>query len=144
MLSDGKVGELLLTDSRQDALLDGFNSWTLPVDGKQTIVSLFRSQVAATPSAPAVSFAGKVLSYVQLDHITDALASRIASFGLGREDVVSVLIGRSEMMAVASLGVLKAGCAYQPLDPSYPQERLNFMIADASAKLLVADAEYRP
>ncbi|MBQ2514792.1 MAG: amino acid adenylation domain-containing protein, partial [Bacteroidales bacterium] len=71
-------------------------------------------------------------------------ASRIASFGLGREDVVSVLIGRSEMMAVASLGVLKAGCAYQPLDPSYPQERLNFMIADASAKLLVADAEYRP
>ena len=47
-------------------------------------------------------------------------------------------------MAVASLGALKAGCAYQPLDPSYPEERLNFMIGDASAKLLIADAQYRP
>ena len=46
-------------------------------------------------------------------------------------------------MAIASLGVLKAGCAYQPLDPSYPKERLNFMMQDASAKLLIADEELR-
>lgn len=42
-------------------------------------------------------------------------------------------------MVIASLGVLKAGAAYQPLDPSYPPERLNFMINDSSAKLLIAD-----
>ena len=47
-------------------------------------------------------------------------------------------------MAIASLGALKAGCAYQPLDPSYPKERLNFMMQDANAKLLIADEELRP
>ena len=46
-------------------------------------------------------------------------------------------------MAIASLGVLKAGCAYQPLDPSYPKERLNFMVKDAAARLLIADASLR-
>ncbi|MBQ9192890.1 MAG: amino acid adenylation domain-containing protein [Bacteroidales bacterium] len=144
LLDDGKVEDLTPSDARQQKLLDGFNAWTLPVDDRETVVSLFRRQAAATPEAPAVQFEGKVLTYGALDEMTDRLAARIASFGLGRENVVSVLIGRSEMMAVASLGALKAGCAYQPLDPSYPEERLNFMIADASAKLLVSEARYRP
>ena len=144
MLKDGKVEELALTTAAQEAVLDGFNAWTLPVDTTQTVVSLFRAQAAATPKTEAVRFGDKTLTYRQLDDVTDRLAAHIASLGLGREDVVSVLIGRSERMAVASLGALKAGCAYQPLDPSYPQERLNFMIGDASAKLLIADAKYRP
>ena len=143
MLVDGPVTALPMTDAAQEELLDSFNTWTLPVDDSQTIVSLFRARAAATPDAQAVRYRDKVLTYGELDAMTDRLAAYISSLGMGREDVVSVLIGRSEMMAVASLGALKAGCAYQPLDPSYPQERLNFMISDASAKLLIADAEYR-
>ena len=143
MLQDGPVTALSMTDAKQESMLDGFNHWSIPVDTTQTIVSLFRAQVQRTPSAPAVRFQDKVLTYKQLDAVTDRLAAHIASLGLGREDVVSVLIGRSERMSVASLGALKAGCAYQPLDPSYPPERLNFMIGDASAKLLIADAQYR-
>ena len=139
MLTDGKVEALTPSDARQKALLDSFNAWTLPVDGRETIVSLFRRQASATPKAPAVRFEGKELTYGELDDLTDRLASRISSLGLGREDVVSVLIGRSEMMAVASLGALKAGCAYQPLDPSYPTERLSFMVKDAKSSLLTAD-----
>ena len=144
MLQDGPLNALAFTDKKQEKLLDGFNHWTLPVDTTQTVVSLFRAQAAATPEAEAVRFGDKTLTYKELDDVTDRLAAHIASLGLGREDVVSVLIGRSEKMVVCSLGALKAGCAYQPLDPSYPQERLNFMIGDASAKLLVADATLRP
>ena len=144
LMADGPVSGLTLTDQKQEALLDGFNHWELPVDTTQTVVSLFRAQAAATPDAAAVRFGDKTLSYRELDEVTDRIAAHIASLGLGREDVVSVLIGRSERMAVASLGALKAGCAYQPLDPSYPQERLNFMIGDASAKLLIAEADLRP
>ena len=143
MLQDGPLAGVPLVGKSQEKLLDGFNKYTLPVDGTQTIVSLFRAQAAERPDAPAVSFNGKVLTYKELDDVSDRLAAYIASLGLGREDVVSVLIGRSERMAVASLGALKAGCAYQPLDPSYPEERLNFMIGDAAAKLLIADAGYR-
>ena len=144
MLADGPLGQVALTGPAQEQLLDGFNAYSLPVDDTQTIVSLFRAQAALHPEAPAVSFEGKVLTYKELDDVSERIAAHIASLGLGREDVVSVLIGRSEMMAVASLGALKAGCAYQPLDPSYPEERLNFMIGDAAAKLLIADAKFRP
>ena len=144
LLSDGPMAGIRLIAAPQEKLLDGFNAYTLPVDTTQTIVSLFRAQAAQQPDAPAVFFEGKTLTYKELDEVSDRIASHVASLGLGREDVVSVLIGRSEMMAVASLGALKAGCAYQPLDPSYPEERLNFMIGDAAAKLLIADAKYRP
>ena len=144
MLADGPMDAIPFIGASQEKLLDSFNAYTIPVDDKETVVSLFRAQAAKRPDAPAVFFEGKTLTYKELDAVSDRIASHIASLGLGREDVVSVLIGRSEMMAVASLGALKAGCAYQPLDPSYPEERLNFMIGDASAKLLIADAKYRP
>ena len=143
MLADGPLGELALVGKSQEKQLDSFNAYTLPVDDKQTIVSLFRAQAAAHPKAPAVLFESKTLSYQELDEASDRIASYIASLGLGREQVVSILIGRNELMAVASLGALKAGCAYQPLDPSYPEERLNFMVEDAAASLLIVDAQYR-
>ena len=66
------------------------------------------------------------------------------SNGLGRGDVVSILIPRNEFMAIASIGALKAGCAYQPLDPTYPPERLSFMMKDSDAKLLITTEELRP
>ncbi|MBQ1486913.1 MAG: non-ribosomal peptide synthetase, partial [Muribaculaceae bacterium] len=113
-------------------------------DDSQTIVSLFRQQVKATPDALAAVYLDKRFTYAQVDEISDRIAAHIANKGLGAEDVVSVLIPRCEWMPIASLGVLKAGCAYQPLDPSYPKERLNFMMQDASAKLLIADEELRP
>jgi non-ribosomal peptide synthetase component F len=69
-----------------------------------------------------------------VDEISDRIAGFVHSKGIGKENVVSVLIPRCEYMVIASLGVLKAGAAYQPLDPSYPPERLNFMINDSSAK----------
>ena len=144
MLQDGTVTALSLTNARQETLLDGFNAWTLPVDKQQTIVSLFRKQAAGTPDALAVSYGNTTLTYGELDRLSDRIAAYISAAGLGREDVVSILIGRSELMAVTALGALKAGCAYQPLDPSYPPERLNFMIGDASAKLLIAEESLRP
>ena len=111
------------------------------MDLSLTIVDLFRKQARATPDAPAVLFDGKTISYKELDAYTDALAAKILSYGLGEEDVVSVLINRNAWMTKASLATMKAGCAYQPLDPSYPTERLNFMIQDSGAKLLIADKE---
>ncbi len=133
----------MATDS-QVATLDSFNNNDVDYDDSQTIVSLFRRQTQATPDAVAVVYQEKQFTYAQVDQLSDRIASHIAGLGLGTEDVVSVLIPRCEWMAIASMGVLKAGCAYQPLDSSYPKERLNFMMKDASAKLLIADADLRP
>ena len=138
-----KLQQVSLLDAEQTAILDSFNQTEVPYDNTQTIVSLFRRQVAQTPNNMAVVYHDNKYTYREVDDITERMAAYIVAKGLGREDVVSILIPRCEWMPIAALGVLKAGCAYQPLDPSYPAERLNFMIQDASAKLLIADESLR-
>ena len=134
-----------LLNEAQTAVLDSFNQTEVPYDDTQTIVSLFRKQAAETPDNLAVVYHDVRLTYKEVDERTDAIAARIIEV-IGndtKEKVVSILINRSEWMVVASLAALKAGCAYQPLDPSYPAERLNFMMKDASASLLIADPDLR-
>ena len=143
-LTQEYLRDINIATAGQVATLDGFNPGELEYDNSQTIVSMFRQQVKATPDAIAVVYLDKRFTYAQVDEISDRIAAYIVGKGLGAEDVVSVIIPRCEWMPIASLGVLKAGCAYQPLDPSYPKERLNFMMQDASAKLLIADEELRP
>jgi len=143
-LTEANLRDVNITTATQVELLDSFNNTDVDYDTTQTIVSLFRQQAKATPNNIAVVYKNKQYTYAEVDETSDRIAGYIASKGLKTEDVVSVLISRSEWMSIASLGVLKAGCAYQPLDPSYPKERLNFMMQDAGAKLLIADEDLRP
>ena len=142
-LTQERLCDISMTTASQMALLDFFNDTDRPYDDTQTVVSLFRRQAKATPTAEAVVFKDHRYTYAEVDDISDRIAGYIISKGLGVGDAVSIIIPRSEWMAVASLGILKAGCAYQPLDPSYPKERLNFMVQDAAAKLLIADESLR-
>ena len=154
---DAKLKSVSLLDDKQTVLLDSFNNTDVPYDNTQTVISLFRKQVESVPDNIAVIYHDVRLTYKEVDEMSDRIAGYIVSsfkFQVSstseaakpitsEEPVVSILIPRSEWMVIASLGVLKAGCAYQPLDPSYPKERLNFMMQDASAKLLIADEELR-
>ena len=142
-LTQEYLRDINITTASQIEVLDSFNQTDVDYDDTQTIVSLFRRQAKATPENIAVVYKDLKFTYAEVDAISDRIAGFVAAKGLGAEDVVSVLIPRCEWMAIASLGVLKAGCAYQPLDPTYPKERLNFMMQDASAKLLIADEELR-
>ena len=139
-----------LTNDAQLQVLDSFNQTEVPYDDTQTIVSLWNKQVAETPDNIAVVYQDTRLTYKEVDERADAVAAKIIEVSKSRnpevskESVVSILINRSEWMVLAALGALKAGCAYQPLDPSYPAERLNFMMKDANAAVLIADEELRP
>ena len=138
--ADKPLRSISLMDNAGVSLLDSFNQTEVDYDDTQTIVSLFRRQVAETPDNLAVVYHDVRLTYQEVDERTNAIAAAVQEkIAISKEPVVSILIGRSEWMVLASLGVLKAGCAYQPLDPSYPSERLNFMMQDADAKLLIAD-----
>ena len=143
-LTQEKLSDISIITSAQQEVLDSFNQTDAPYDDTQTIVSLFRRQAKTTPDKTAVVFKDKRFTYAEVDEISDRIAGYIASKGLGLEDIVAVLIPRCEWMAIASLGIIKAGCAFQPLDPSYPKERLNFMMQDTGTRLLIADEELRP
>ena len=103
------------------------------------VVTLFERAAKKYPDNNAVIFRGRKITYKELDGITDKVASYIRSKGIGREDIVSILVPRGEYMVICALGALKSGAAYEPLDPSYPPERLNFMVKNAKAKLVVAE-----
>ena len=140
--ADKPLRSISLLDNAGTGLLDSFNQTSVEYDDSETIVTLFRRQAKETPDNLAVVYHDVRLTYREVDERTDAIAALVGSkVEGGKDNVVSILIGRSEWMVLASLGVLKAGCAYQPLDPSYPAERLNFMMQDADAKLLIADEE---
>ena len=105
------------------------------------IINLIKQQAFATPENIAVVY--NQVSYTYRDVMAQAsgIAQQVSQAGLVQEDVVGILIPRSQWLAIAPLGVLAAGCAYMPLDPAYPAERLNFMLSDSRAKLLIADRE---
>ena len=99
---------------------------------------LFAQQAARTPDAVALVFGDATLSYRELDTRSNQLAHHLRTLGAGPETIVGLCVERSFDMVVALLGILKAGAAYLPLDPDYPQERLQYMLADAGARLLAA------
>ena len=106
----------------------------LPADG--TLVRLFEAQAARTPDAPAVTGGGRTLTYAQLDAAANGLAHRLRdAHGVGAESIVGLCLARTIDMVVGILGTLKAGAAYLPLDPTYPPERLAFMIDDSRVAL---------
>ena len=121
-----------------------FNNTACEYDRSKTIADMFEELVQTIPDHTAVVFKDKKYTYRELDEISDRLGKYIASQGIGSEDVVSILIPRCEYMAIAPMGVIKAGAAYQPLDPTYPRDRLMYMMEDSSAKLLIADRELLP
>ena len=129
----------MLTDN-QLRLLDENNHYENDCEITD-IVTLFRRSAEKSPKNIAVVFKDKRFTYQEIDRISENIAAHLKKAGIGRENVVSVLIPRCEYMPIAALGILKTGAGYQPLDPSYPVERLSFMIQDADAKYLIADRE---
>ena len=141
MLSAETVGDISLAGYREIELLKQWNQTETEYDRTATVVSLFREAARKYPANTAVIYEDEKLTYEEVDRRSDAIAAYIGKLGMGKEDVVSILIPRGTYQVVASLGALKAGCAYQPLDATYPTERLNFMIGDSSAGLLITDDE---
>ena len=100
-----------------------WNATAAPVPAT-TLPALFAAQAARTPEATALVFEGETLSYAALEAAANRLARRLLALGVGPGTIVGVCLERSFELVVALLGTMKAGAAYLPLDPGYPQARL--------------------
>ena len=132
------IDEIQLVDEETEARLEALNHFEHEYEITD-IVTLFRRQAEKTPDNTAVVYLDHIYTYKEVDRITENIAAFLRSRGVGKNQAVSVMIPRCEYMPIAALGIHKAGAGYQPLDPSYPSERLEFMIEDADAKYLIAD-----
>ncbi len=107
----------------------------------ETITSLVAGQAARHARKVAVVDGTTRLSYRELLARADNLAARLSAGGVGRGVFVGLACVRSARLIIGMLGILRAGAAYVPLDPAYPEERLNFMVADAGIRLVVGDKQ---
>ncbi|MFI6146440.1 amino acid adenylation domain-containing protein [Streptomyces sp. NPDC051109] len=113
---------------------------TAPETAPRLAMERLAERIRLTPAAVAVSGGGRSLTYAELDAASLALARRLRAAGIGPESLVGVCLGRTVDLAVALLGVWRAGAAYLPLDPAHPRARREFTVGDAGVEWVVADA----
>jgi amino acid adenylation domain-containing protein len=133
------VGELPVLSSESRALLQKWNETDRPLPPQATALAMFEAQAAKTPSALAVRDARASLTYRELDERANYIAGKLVGLGISPEDLVGVCVDRSVQTPAALLAVWKAGAAYVPLDPDFPEERLAFIVKDSGVKVLLTE-----
>ena len=126
LLQPAEIQELVFDRNQTDAAYPS-----------RCVHELFERQAASTPNAVAVTFGRETLTYSELQARSAELAAFLQKQGVGPGQLVGICLDRSVEMVIAILGVLKTGGAYVPLDPAHPKERLDFILGDAGAKVLL-------
>ncbi|HEX8275252.1 MAG TPA: amino acid adenylation domain-containing protein, partial [Longimicrobiaceae bacterium] len=141
---EAKVWELeLLTGAEREQVVRRWNDTDAPYPVEGGLAALFEAQAARTPDVPAAVFGGDSLTYAELDRRADALAARLRSLGVGADARVGLCAERSLELVVGVLGALKAGAAYVPIDPAYPEDRVAYMLDDAGISVLLTQERLR-
>ncbi|MFD6150033.1 amino acid adenylation domain-containing protein [Streptomyces sp. NPDC060243] len=132
----------LATDEELRLVLDEFNATERALP-PTTLIGPIEARAAHTPDAPALVLGDTVLSYAELTARANRLAHHLTTLGAAPGATVAVSLPRSVDLVVALVAVLKTGAAYLPLDPEYPAERLEFMLADAAPVCALTDTDGR-
>ncbi|WP_277884426.1 amino acid adenylation domain-containing protein [Paenibacillus polymyxa] len=127
----------LLTKQEREHIIQVWGNTTAEYQREQTIHGLFEEQVLQTSDQTAVYFEGQQLTYHELNERANRLARTLRSYGVKADSLVSLMTERSVDMIVGILGILKAGGAYIPIDPTYPEERIRYMLDDSGTELLL-------
>ena len=129
----------LLGAAEEHQVLLEWNDERVSYPGGDFVHELFAAWAAAVPDSVAIVSPGQVLTYGELGDRAERLAVRLRDLGVRPESLVGIYVERSPEMVVGLLAILKAGGAYLPLDPSYPPERLAFMVEDAGVTVLLTE-----
>jgi amino acid adenylation domain-containing protein/non-ribosomal peptide synthase protein (TIGR01720 family) len=141
---EGKVGSLnVLTNRERQILLEEFNATRTDYPTNKSILDLFRDQVSARGESLALLFEQQHINYADLDRRSNQLAHLLKSKGVTEGTLVPICIERSVEMIVGIFGILKAGAAYVPIDPDYPEERINYMLQDIGGSLIISNEAVR-
>lgn len=135
---DVRIADIvMLSEEERNEVLYRFNDTALEYPRTRTVHQLFEEQVERTPEGTALVFEGQRLTYRELNRRANRLAWTLRAKGVGPDQVVGLMVDRSMEMVIGLLGVLKAGGAYLPIDSEYPVERVNYMLSDSRASILL-------
>ncbi|MDM8517687.1 amino acid adenylation domain-containing protein [Desulfobacterales bacterium HSG16] len=132
----------ILSEAEKKLVLIDFNDTKTSYPADKTIIDIFEEQVKLTPDNIAVIFEDKSLSYKELNELADTMAFSLRkNYRIEPDDIVGVITHRNEQMIISLLGIMKAGGAYLPIDPEYPQKRIDYMIKDSGCKIVLSSDE---
>ncbi|MBS0237569.1 MAG: LLM class flavin-dependent oxidoreductase [Proteobacteria bacterium] len=141
---DAKIGDLPRLPSQDSRLVrETWNATDKPLPGPSCVHEAFEEQADRTPDAVALVDGDRSITYRELDKRANQVAHEILAQGVAPDQMVGIFIERSIEMMVALLGILKAGAAYVPMDPSYPAERLAIILEDTRARIVVTTSDLR-
>ena len=139
---DAQVGKLpLLTAEERKTIVEDWNRTELPYPKDAVMHQLFDQQVRTAPDRVALRWGKITLTYADLDRRANQVAHWLVRQGVKPQTLVGVCMERTPDLVAVLLGIMKAGCAYVPLDPSYPEERLQLMLSAANAPIVISAAE---
>ncbi|WP_276736404.1 surfactin non-ribosomal peptide synthetase SrfAA [Bacillus sp. (in: firmicutes)] len=127
----------LVNETEKQTLLDAWKGKTLPVPTDKTVHQLFEETALRHKDRPAVTYNGQSWTFGELNAKANRLARILIDCGVRADERVGVLTKPSLEMSAAVLGVLKAGAAFVPIDPDYPDQRIDYILQDSGAKLLL-------
>lgn len=138
-----RVSELPMLSLAERLTLESWNTTEKKFTEFSGIHALIEAQVEQTPNAPAVWYEGQYLTYADLNRKANQLAHHLQSLGARPESLVGICMERSFTLVIGLLGILKTGAAYVPFDPSYPTDRLNYLVEDADVPVLIVQEQFR-
>lgn len=127
----------LLSETEKDKVINKWNSTNSEYPKDLYTHNLFEAAVKKFPDKTAVDFNNKKITYSELNERSNKLAHYLNDLGVGQDSLVGLFVERSIDMVVGLLGIMKAGSAYVPMDPSFPKDRLYYMLEDAGIKILI-------
>ncbi|AVF26547.1 non-ribosomal peptide synthase/polyketide synthase [Paenibacillus larvae] len=127
----------ILSEGEKNRLSFEFSDTYAHFPGRNTVYQLFEEQVRRSPDHPAIKFAHKHLTYRELDEKSNQLARTLREKGVRADEPVGIMADRSLEMAIGMMATWKAGGANVPLDPEYPEERIQYMLKDANISVLL-------
>ncbi len=141
---DQSIDELpLMTAEEERTVVVDWNQTQRDYPSDRCVHQLFEAQVARTPDATAVIFSERQMSYRELNERANQLAHYLIKLGVQPDDFVAIIMERSLDMIVATLGILKAGAVYVPLDTAYPKPRMAFMLADTQVPVIITQKQLK-
>jgi amino acid adenylation domain-containing protein len=140
--SDAPIESVSMISDEERRIIEGFNNTHTDYPKDKTIVQLFEEQANFYPNKTAVVFKESSLTYKQLNEKTNQLARILRESGVSANTPVGIMIDKSVNMIVGIFGILKAGGGYVPIDPEYPEQRINFIIKDSGCKILLTQEKY--
>lgn len=126
----------------REAQADAIGAASMHYDRNLCLHHMLREQARAAPEATALVSGDIRITYRDLDRISDALALHLIKVGVHKADIVGLFLPRSINAIICTLAILKAGGAYLPLDPAFPVEHLDFVIAECAPKVIFVDSAH--